>query len=90
LEECINDALVGYCTTINGDDSATISVTPGETTGRNGEKQLFQVTFLDVSGCGISQCSDREDNDADTFADYPNDPDCLDYDDDSESAEAVF
>lgn len=88
LEECINDALVGYCTTVNGDDTAVISVTPGATLGRNNNKQLFTVTFLDVSGCGISQCSDQEDNDGDTLVDYPDDPECGDYDDDDESAGA--
>jgi len=86
LEECINDALIGYCTTISGDDSAVISVAPGNTSGNRGNKQSFTVTFLDVSGCGISQCSDQEDNDADSFIDHPEDPECLDYDDDDESA----
>jgi hypothetical protein len=85
VEECINDALVGFCTTINGDDSAVISVTPGATSGKKGNKQLFTVEFLDVSNCSISQCSDQIDNDTDTFTDYPKDPECLDYDDDDES-----
>ena len=85
LEECINDSLIGYCTTLAGDDSAVISVEPGQTLGRNGNRQLFTVTFLDVSGCGVSQCSDQEDNDGDTFVDYPADPECADYDDDDES-----
>ena len=86
LEECINDALIGYCTTILGDDTNAISVTPLATSGKRNNKQLFEVTFVDVSGCGISQCSDQEDNDTDTFTDYPDDPECLDYDDDDESA----
>jgi hypothetical protein len=86
LEECINDSLIGYCTTIGGDDSAVISVTPGDISGKRNNKQVFTVTFVDVSGCGISQCSDQEDNDTDTFTDYPDDPECLDYDDDDESA----
>jgi hypothetical protein len=86
LEECINDSLIGYCTTVLGDDSAVISVTPGDTSGKKGNKQLFTVEFLDVTECGISQCSDHEDNDLDGLTDYPNDPECLDYDDDDESA----
>ena len=84
VEECINDSLIGYCTTLQGDDSNVISVTPGETSGKKGNKQLFTVVFLDTSGCSVSECSDQEDNDDDGLTDYPNDPECLDYDDDDE------
>ncbi len=95
LEECINDALVGYCTTITGDDSAAITVIPGATSGRKNNKQEFTVIFEDVSGCGVSQCSDHVDNEAsldlgdegtsDGLSDFPADPECDDYDDDDES-----
>ncbi len=86
VEECINDALFGYCTTLLRDDTAFISVTPGATSGKKNNKQLFTVVFVDVSGCDISECSDQADNDADTLTDFPDDPECLDYDDDDESA----
>ncbi len=51
LEECINDALIGFCTEILVDDTGVISVALGPTSGRNGNKQDFTVTFVDVSGC---------------------------------------
>ena len=86
LEECINDSLVGFCTTILGDDSAFITVTPGATQGRNNQQQWFTVVFEDVSNCAVTQCSDGADNDADTFIDFPADPECLDYDDNDESS----
>ena len=86
VEECINDALVGFCTTILGNDDAFITVTPGGTQGRNNQQQLFTVVFDDVSNCAVTQCSDRVDNDADTFIDFPADPECTDYDDDDESS----
>ncbi len=85
LEECINDALIGHCTTILGDDTGVISVLPLGTQGKNNNKQQFTVTFLDTSGCAITQCSNQLDDDADTFIDFPADPECLDYDDDDES-----
>lgn len=84
LEECINDALLGYCTTLYRDDTGVIEVVPGPVEGRRGEQQWFTVTFLDPSACGISQCSNHQDDDGDGFADYPADPYCRDYDDHSE------
>jgi len=86
LEECINDALIGHCTTLLGDDNAVISVVAGATSGRNNNKQEFTVTFDDVSGCAVTQCSDQVDNDVDSFTDFPADPQCTDYSDDNESA----
>jgi len=87
VEECINDALVGYCTTVLGDDTNFISVTPGATSGKANNKQLFTVVFENIEGCGISQCSDHVDNDSDTFTDYPKDPQCRDYDDNVEDGD---
>ena len=83
LEECINDALVGYCTTILGDDDGVIGLAPGSPVGNN--QQNFTVTFLDISGCAITQCSDHVDNDLDGATDFPDDPECTDYDDNNES-----
>jgi len=86
LEECINDSLVGFCTTLNGEDSDVISVVLGAPSGRKNNKQEFTVTFDDVSSCRITQCSDQVDNDGDGDGiDFPNDPQCTDYDDDDES-----
>ena len=86
LEECINDSLIGFCTTLNRDDSDFISVAPGATSGRKLNKQEFTVTFDDVSRCGITECSDQVNNDGDTLADFPADLECTDYDDNDESA----
>ena len=67
MEECINDALVGYCTDIDRDDTIYIQVDPGATVGENGNQQEFTVTFLDpAASCGVSECSDQVDNDAGT------------------------
>ncbi len=91
IEECINDALVGYCTLVFSADS-NITVVPGTISGARGNKREFTVTFDDTSGCDISQCSDHVDNDTDGQADFggaiglPADTDCDDYDDDDESS----
>jgi len=88
LEECINDALVGFCTTVGGDDTGVISLTPGATSGKKNNKQDFTVTFNNVSGCAVTECSDHVDNEAigDGLIDFPNDPECSDYNDNNESA----
>jgi len=87
LEECINDSLVGFCTTLVGDDSAVIDVQGGITSGKKDNKQEFTVIFLNVDDCDVTQCSDQIDNDgAGDGIDFPNDPQCTDYDDDNESA----
>lgn len=46
------------------------------------------LTFLDISVCVITQCSDHVDNEAkgDGLIDYPNDPECTDYSDNDESS----
>ena len=88
LEECINDALIGFCTTILGDDSAAITVVAGATEGKNNNKQVFTVTFDDASVCAVTQCSDKVDNEGapDGLIDFPDDPECTDYNDNNESS----
>jgi len=92
LEGCINDALIGYCGDIDEDDSSCYSVVAG---GTSRNRQSFTVTFDDVSACcGISECSDKEDNDNNCKADFggadglPADEGCADYSDDDESGGA--
>jgi hypothetical protein len=84
IEECINDALVGYVTEVFVFDTAAITVVQGPTSGRNDNKQDFTVTF-NTSGF-LSACSDHVDNDNDTFTDYPADSECTDYSDTDESS----
>jgi len=88
VEECINDALIGFCTTILGNDNACISVAPGGTSGKNGNKQEFTVTFDVAACCMVTQCSDQVDNEGapDGLIDFPDDPQCTDYDDNDESS----
>jgi hypothetical protein len=85
MESCINDALYGHCGDIDTDDSVAITVTPLDTKGNNNNKQWFTVTFFDVSGCAVTACSDHADNDGDLLIDYPEDPDCADYSDNTEA-----
>lgn len=84
MESCINDALYGHCGDIDTVDTG-ITVTPGATEGNNYNKQWFTVTFVDVSGCAVTACSDHADNDGDLLIDYPEDPDCADYSDNTEA-----
>ena len=91
LEECINDALIGFCSTLGGNESANISFTD-DGAAPKGNQQLFTVTFDNVSTCNISECSDHVDNsDADGRIDFgghkPNLPDlqCTDYNDNNEA-----
>ena len=86
IESCINDALYGHCGDIDGDDSAAIILTPLETEGKNNNKQWFMVEFVDVSVCGVTECSDHADNDGDLLVDFPDDLDCENYSDNSEAA----
>lgn len=86
IESCINDALYGHCGDIDSDDSAAIMVTPLDTEGKNNNKQWFMVEFVDVSVCGVTECSDHLDNDEDYLVDFPDDLDCENYSDDSEAA----
>jgi len=88
MESCINDALYGHCGDIDTVDSAAITVTPLATEGNNNNKQWFTVTFVDVSGCAVTACSDHVDNDGDTLIDYPEDPDCDNYSDNTEAPPA--
>jgi hypothetical protein len=50
-------------------------------------KKLFEVTFVDISICAITECSDHADNDSANAdgIDYPDDADCENYSDDSEA-----
>jgi hypothetical protein len=84
LEACINDALVGFCTTILGDEDGVIDLDPGDVVGNN--QQWFTVTIL--GACGTSQCSDHVDNEIipDGLIDFPDDPQCTDYNDNDESS----
>jgi len=84
VEECINDALIGFCTGVKVADAGVISVTPGATLGAKGNKQYFTVEFVDVNGCAVTECSDKVDNDGDGNVDYPADNECFDYPDDDE------
>ena len=92
VEECINDALIGYCTTVFGDEDSVISVVPGTLSGRNDNKQEFTVTFDDTSVCAVTQCSDHVDNDTDNeidfggFDGFPADTNCTDYNDNTEAS----
>ncbi|HEX9666270.1 MAG TPA: hypothetical protein VGA95_06885 [Thermodesulfobacteriota bacterium] len=115
LEMCINDALIGYCTTKLGDDNGVIELFNTQLQGPNDNKSGFCISFNDTSGCAITECSDHVDNEpaacvagmcvngggtdgagactvdgdcdpGDGFVDFPNDPQCSDYDDDDESA----
>jgi hypothetical protein len=85
MENCINDALYGHCGDIDTDDSTAITVTPLNTVGKNNNKQWFTVTLVDVSGCAVTGCSDHLDNDGDGLIDYPDDPDCDNYSDNTEA-----
>lgn len=82
LEACINDALVGYCSTIGGDESDIYTVA---LVVQVGNQCVFTLTFDDTLGCATSECSDHVDNDLDGFVDFPADPECSDYDDPNES-----
>ena len=90
MEECINDALHGYCTTVFGFDT-NLTVTFVAFEGKKNQKSQFRVTFDDTSGCATSQCSDHADNDTDGTRDFGGahgflaDTDCSDYNDNSES-----
>ncbi len=84
LEACINDALVGFCSTINGNESGAYTISTIIPIGKN--QCFFTLTFSDVSTCGASQCSDNVDNDGDLLVDFPADPQCADYNDNDESA----
>jgi len=86
LEECINDSLIGFCTTLGGNDSTVITVQEGAKSGKKLNKQEFTVTFVDTSGCNVTECSDGVDNDGNGLADFPADTQCTDYDDGDESA----
>ena len=85
LEECLNDSLIGFCTEILVDDTGVIDLIPGMLVKKD-KQQFFTVTFLDVSGCGITECSDNVDNDGDTLIDFSGDPECDDFSDDDESS----
>lgn len=52
LEECINDALVGYISDIDQDDSACIVVAPGSDDGHNNQRKYFTVTFSGTCTAG--------------------------------------
>ena len=86
LEECINDALIGFCTEVSVADAGVIDVTPGATTGQNNNQQFFTVVFLDTTGCAVTECSDQVDNDGDLLIDFPADLQCADYSDTDESS----
>jgi len=90
LEMCINDALVGFCSTIFGDDPGCYTLSDQTQVSRN--RYSFKITFLDVAACcATSACSDHVDNDLDGFRDFGGaegflmDPECTDYDDNDES-----
>ena len=82
LEECINDALIGYCGTIGGDDNTAYSFelwdcgSAGLT--QRGNQACFKITFEeeawsgrhDGGKCAISECSDHVDNDGSCRADF--------------------
>ena len=81
MEGCINDALVGYCGTIGGDDDLVYSYVPvtkeaceaAGITRVHKNQQCFKVTFEDQSwrgACALSECSDHVDNDGDCKADF--------------------
>ena len=83
MEECINDALHGYCTTLGGDDDilTVVEVDCADfNLSQRGKQGCFKVTFnfpLDQDGdldtfpntCATSECSDHIDNDCDGTAD---------------------
>jgi len=52
LEECINDALIGYISDIDQDDSTCIVVAPGDSIGHNGQRKNFTVTFSGTCTAG--------------------------------------
>ena len=73
LEECINSSLFGFCTevlvddcddvdTAGGPSSPLVTYDPGVVTGPQNNRRQFKVTFEDVSGCAITECSDRVEN----------------------------
>lgn len=49
------------------------------------ETQSAETSNFNISIVPAPQCFDGQDNDGDTFIDYPNDPDCDSYTDDDES-----
>lgn len=70
LEICINSSLVGFCSDVDVDDcdlapadsGENITYTPGTKSGMKMNQQEFTATFLDISNCAITQCSDQVDN----------------------------
>ena len=62
LEMCINDALIGYCTTKLGDDTGVIDLFNEQLLPPNNNKSGFCISFNDTSGCDITECSDHVDN----------------------------
>ena len=89
MEECINDALQGHCSTVGGTEAGVYDVTP-LVLSKN--QQTFLLEFLDVSGCALTECSDHAENDVDGRRDFGGahgflrDLQCSDYDDDDESS----
>ena len=117
LEECINSALVGFCSDVDvddcnlapGDGGEDITYTEGDKSGMKNNLQQFTATFQDISNCAITQCSDQVDNEpaacvggfcanggaacsadgdcppGDGLIDYPDDPECDSFSDNTES-----
>jgi len=98
IEECINDALFGFCTEVFVSDcddvedgitvNSKVTYEKLNVEGKKGNKRNFKVTFLDTSECAITECSDQVNNDGlqDSDIDFPDDPQCMDYSDDDESS----
>jgi len=70
LEECINSALVGFCSDVDvndcdeapGDGGEDITYVQGTKSGSKMNKQEFTATFQDITNCAITQCSNQVDD----------------------------
>ncbi len=84
IEECINDSLMGHCGDVDEVNTGDITIVPLGCEKPH-SKCWFGAIFANASICGVTECSDHIDNDGDSDGiDYPDDPDCDSYSDDSE------
>jgi len=90
--DCGTPSAVSYC-----DNNLYFTNTTTPTCNQAGTEQSFCTDESSVSadscnyicdnssGCDYTQCSDSQDNDGDNLTDYPTDPECDSYYDDSEA-----